>query len=357
MELVGAIYEAALFGDRWADVMGNIARSVDARFGGMFLMRPDDFSIVHISDEWSKGAFAACMGQGLGKYNIRVPRLLAMQHQGFVTDQDLQSEVEIAANPMYSEFLVPKGIGHATATRIDGVDHGGLICTVEGFASQGHARQAIGALDVLRPHIQRAMDLSAKLRLERAASMTAVLAALDVPAAILNRFGRVLATNQPFDVAADQAIRVQHGMIRFADRNLDVRLQEALVAVAFGQSRRAEAIAMPLHGEHPATILHLVPVACDARDLMLDATVLAYVSSPKNRNAIASSLLCQLFGLTPAEARVAAALAEGATVAEIASSEHVSINTVRTQTRIALSKTDCKTQRHLALLLRDLNGF
>lgn len=64
-----------------------------------------------------------------------------------------------------------------------------------------------------------------------------------------------------------------------------------------------------------------------------------------------------LFGLTPAEAHLAEALAQGVSVTDYADRNKVSINTVRTQVRALLSKTGAKNLRDMVRSLAGLPGM
>jgi DNA-binding CsgD family transcriptional regulator len=62
----------------------------------------------------------------------------------------------------------------------------------------------------------------------------------------------------------------------------------------------------------------------------------------------------RLLGLTPAEARVAKALARGATLAEIAGEFNLSMKTVRMQLRSIFAKTETHRQSDLVALLTQI---
>ncbi len=64
-----------------------------------------------------------------------------------------------------------------------------------------------------------------------------------------------------------------------------------------------------------------------------------------------AGLVAQAFGLTPAEARVAALLATGADVAAMAKILGLRAATVRSHLKGAMRKTECRTQARLALLV------
>ena len=66
---------------------------------------------------------------------------------------------------------------------------------------------------------------------------------------------------------------------------------------------------------------------------------------------VRSELLCELFSLTPAEARAALQLLHGGGVTEMAERLGVSVNTFKTQLRVACEKTHTHRQADLLKLL------
>ncbi len=64
--------------------------------------------------------------------------------------------------------------------------------------------------------------------------------------------------------------------------------------------------------------------------------------------------LAQLYGLTPAEGRLAAVLLAGKTPGEHATAAGVSIASVRTQLHVALAKTGTRRQAELVCLLANI---
>lgn len=72
---------------------------------------------------------------------------------------------------------------------------------------------------------------------------------------------------------------------------------------------------------------------------------------------VEAEVLCQLWSLTVAEARVAAALVEGLTLAEIAQRDGVSQATVRCQTKAIFQKTGTRRQSQLVRLVMSLVQF
>jgi DNA-binding NarL/FixJ family response regulator len=69
---------------------------------------------------------------------------------------------------------------------------------------------------------------------------------------------------------------------------------------------------------------------------------------------VPGEVLQALYGVTPAEAALAVALAGGQSAEEIARERDVRLTTVRTQIRQLLAKTDAKNLRDLVRLLTTL---
>jgi DNA-binding CsgD family transcriptional regulator len=94
-----------------------------------------------------------------------------------------------------------------------------------------------------------------------------------------------------------------------------------------------------------------VPVLGAGHDIFSQAAFVAVVT-PIDRGAVPTANVLQgLFDLTPAEARVARAIAEGNAITDIAPSLSVTEGTVRTQLKAVLAKTGLHRQAELVALL------
>jgi DNA-binding CsgD family transcriptional regulator len=80
------------------------------------------------------------------------------------------------------------------------------------------------------------------------------------------------------------------------------------------------------------------------------------VTDSSRRPRPSAALLARLFGLTPAEASLAAALAAGRSLEEHATRRGIARETARTQLAAIRRKTDCHKQGELAALLARLPG-
>jgi DNA-binding CsgD family transcriptional regulator len=113
-------------------------------------------------------------------------------------------------------------------------------------------------------------------------------------------------------------------------------------------------IPMPATEQSVATVVHVIPVRRAANDIFSMASSIL-IATPVDRSASPSANLLQgLFDLTPAEAKVAQAVALAKTVEEIAIQQNVGIETVRSQLKKVFNKTGTTRQVSLARLLAGL---
>ena len=84
------------------------------------------------------------------------------------------------------------------------------------------------------------------------------------------------------------------------------------------------------------------------------AAAVLFVSDPESCRKAPFDALRQLYGLTPAEAELAAALAKGQSLTDFAEETGRRVQTVRTTAKLVFAKTE--TTRQAELVARLLNG-
>jgi DNA-binding CsgD family transcriptional regulator len=172
--------------------------------------------------------------------------------------------------------------------------------------------------------------------------------------------GRIVYANSQAEtlLRAGDAIRVRDGRLAIADRASSGRLASLIGEAADTDMVRGKmpggGVSIPRGDRLPLTVL-VAPFrpAQSCQGSACPAAIL-FVRDP-GQSTLSSSVLQGLFGLTPAEAVIACALADGMSVDNIAATHGVSLNTARTHVRNALAKTGTRRQAELvALLLRSV---
>ena len=88
-----------------------------------------------------------------------------------------------------------------------------------------------------------------------------------------------------------------------------------------------------------------------SNDLRRRAALIVIATDPEHVARAPAAQLAALFGLTPAEARLAAALAARQSLEEYADAAQITIGTARWTLKRVLEKTGCRRQSELVHLL------
>jgi DNA-binding CsgD family transcriptional regulator len=351
-DIVDRIYEASVIPELWVDVLDRVATLAECE-GGILIAADASQSVRALSSNCLAPMLSAFIDEGWMRQNIRASRLGALNYPGFVVDLDIVTPEEAATDPLYVECLRKYGGGVGTGTVIPVPSGDVIIFNIERSYTKGFVgRHVLPTLDALRPHLARSALLSVRLGLERARAMAEALGRLNLPAAVLAADGRVLSVNDLLDKMRDQFISAAGGGLAISHRPANELLQIALRKSGFDRiDLRSYSIPIPSIGDHTASVVHLVPVRRQARDIFSGAANIFVVTSLANPKAPSADILHGLFDLSPAEAKVAQRLLQGHTLAEIAAAGGLSKETVRKQLRSVLAKTGTTRQAELVGIL------
>lgn len=349
-ELIDKIYEAAALPQLWPDVLETLAALGDGK--GALLFAGNSAGVRWIATPTLRDGFVEYTTLGWPAKTDRAQRLFAKKHPGFLDDLDVYTPAELETEPVFVEFLRPRGLGRGVATAVPLVTGDFVTISIERDYRRGPATPAIiRALDQLRPHLARASLISARLKLREATAATTALELIGIPAGMLAS-GRLIISNPLMqrlipDVIVDRRLRV------FAtDAAADRLLAQALHESAGKGARAVASIPIRASNDRPAYVLHLIPVRGSVHDVFRGASTILVVTPVTSTGALPDTDLIQnLFDLTPAEARIARSIAEQQTAEDMAQQFGVSVDTVRTQIKSTLKKTGLHRQTELASLL------
>ena len=355
-DLVDRIYESAFVPESWPGVLGELAAIAGARTGFLFVSR-DEIHNWTSSNAVGIEALAPLVKNGWIARSERFSRMKNRGYLGFLTEKDLFTDEELAHDPFYQGVIYPRGLGWAAGTAVQLPTGDVFSMSLERELASGPVEdERLAALDALRPHIARGALLSTRMQLQKANSIGEALGAIGLATAVLDLDGRVLAVNSILETMTGHLRWRAFNRIALVDKSADGLLNEAILQI--GSNTGDQVRSFPVRGgrESPSLVAHVIPIRLSARDIFaLSAAVL--VLTPLTAPQIARVELVQsLFDLTPAEARVARALADGRTVDVIATEAGVSANTVRTQVRGVLAKTGCARQVDVVAMLTAISA-
>lgn len=349
-EIVDEIYEAAAVPELWPRLLERIAALAEAKAAG--LLAYDEAGLPgYVTTRAYDEGFKDFVANGLGLVNVRPRRALALYPHAFATDLEVCTLDELAQDPIYVRFLKPHGFDWTAGTAIPVPSGDLLVIDLARDGSEPFRRETMQRLDAYRPHLARAAFLAHRLGLHAARNQAEALEVLGLPSAVLDRRGRLLAANALFEHLAPRVVFRANGGVSLAERSADRLLGSAIEAAARTADATVRSIPVRAGEQEPALVVHVVPVRRAGGDIFARAAVLLTVTPVTMPDAPLREVLHGLFDLTPAEAKVAAAVASGVTLEGMAAVTAVSVETIRTQLKSVMAKTGTNRQTELALLL------
>lgn len=221
--------------------------------------------------------------------------------------------------------------------------------------------ESMNLVRLLSPHIRRAVSIGGLLEIERsrAAVFQQIIDGLAHPVVIVAKDMRLLHAN-----LAAETLLGAGALLRIADGRLSASYEPAQSALvsSVAVANRSEVdlgpagLDVPLMKIDRPSVAYVFPLTrrSDRSWFTNDAAAAIFVTAPGIAPMPAIDAVASLFGLTAAEKRVAARVADGKTRAEIAAETGVSDYTVKIQLGAIFDKTGTGDQRELQNLVRDL---
>ena len=355
-ELIDRIYECSLVPELWPHVLEELGRIAEGTGGSLFISKANlQYWTASLENRERMKTF---VNDGWFWRGQVVARLFGARHSGFLTELDVFTLDELDLEPIYRDMWRPLGIGWVVGTAIPIPTGENVILVITRRTERGPVeRGVVQKLDELRPHLARSAFLSARLQLERARVASETLAVIGLPALVLNEQGKVLAANHLIEAMSGYVQWRAHDRVSLSDGAADQLLRDAVATIDLtGGSRCVRSFPVRDMGADVMMVAHVVPIRLSARDIFLRCAAVLVLTPVALPRAPPVELVQSLFDLTPAEARVARALAAGKTVNDIAADGGTSANTIRTQVRGVLEKTGCNRQVDIVALLTAISA-
>ena len=256
-----------------------------------------------------------------------MPRLRQLPDSQLVHVPDLYTDKEKKTSPVYNEALPRLGGQNGRSVRFDGPDGQRIVWALgDPVGSDGRQSAQLELIGHLLPHVRQFVRV--RQALAAADALGAGLAGLPDNGRIgvihLDRRGRIVEAN---DLALDilrrgEGLRDQDGTLHAwlpADHERLQRLLGGALPGLWGEAPASGSMTVRRATGRTRLAVHVSPVGAGQPDFGgRRVAALMLVVDPASRARIDPARVAQAFGLTPSEGRVAALLAEGRSVREIA---------------------------------------
>ncbi len=348
-ELVDAIYDAPLSPSAWIEVR----RSLEHRFGGLAAFwtaaeKPRS-PIIACSNGESAGVRAYV--DSLWIEDAAMGAMLDAPAGAVVRDSALIDDAARGASVFYSEYLcvlgTPRGL-YSCLLR-DGAES--VVLGIHRPRSEGDYDAADeGLMRSLVPHFQRSLSIQRRLHAAQlGAHVTAqALEAADMAVAMTDADGRLRFANAAAEVfLGGEGLTVRYGIIEALRPDGTQALHAAIARATKPHGAAATTFALPLM-HYAGTVSVLVsPVRPSTTGLSPPEPLAMLVLGRSKKPEIGHESLLNVYGLTPAEARLLSALVAGERLADYAARSGIALATARTHVRGLLQKTGVRRQTDL----------
>ena len=343
---------AGLGGMAWDEAVGDLAALAGASAGELIGLGADaavPFNLITGHDADVSERFIAA-GGGDPNINSRVRiggrarELEVLDETAFTTAEDM------ARHEPYADWIHRYDFASICLTPL--VRDEGLLV---GLAVIRTAKQGLISPDEKRAfaevaaHARGAVRTQLLLQRRSLEFASGLLDAIGACVFLCDPMARVLAMSESAErlLADGRHLKLVHGQLAAAVDSAQPGLQSMIGEAANPASPpRTGPIPLPA-GDGGALLVEAAPVP-RSHPIGLGVAALVIVHQPgENRRRVAEAATA-LFGLTPAEASVAAQLALGRSVAGIAGAGGVSVQTVRSHLKRIFDKADVRSQSELA---------
>lgn len=358
-ELIERLYEAPFQPDLWQSILTDLARLADAE-GGLLSGVPF-LPKIYINTP-SLDPLCETVSSHSDRIEPGLERgIKLLPSDRFSLDRDLVDANGSSLVASYAKIFKDCGLGETVLTCIRvPTDH--HVCLILPRRSNAPPLTAehFRRLDLLQPHIARAIKIATKVEFEEIRNRHAALQTAGFAAAAVCPDGRALAHNTLFTRMGGQISLGPRNQVILGPRTAQESFEEALRATRLASivERRSlvkrQVISLGHSDQGQLTLLHILPSSHLSRDLFTGLALILVAVPAISIKQVSSEIVESLFSLTGAEARIARALANGDDVRDIASHYGITTETVRRHLKNIYSKTGMSRQAELSATIAGL---
>lgn len=298
----------------------------------------------------------------------RVHLLLGLKPGEWINCWDHFDDAFVAAAPFYQEFLIPYGGRYASGTLL--LEEGSVSVILGVHRGLGSAKFNEAELSVCRrlaSHLTQALrQHQVHLHRQKTTGLgAALLNRLRTPIALLDSDRRILHANAAAaSIIASGTILVEMaGRLYCQQQRSDKSLVAVLQAMHLTPQSGPDPVLTPtgfVRASSPTSNRHVgLFLSAWRPEETLDAfgdqpVAMVMIHEPGRRLVLDTYAVAKCFDLSPAEAKIAVAIAEGHSPENIAKKHAVEVSTVRTQLKAVYLKTGATRQADLVSVLAGL---
>ncbi|MGE4044918.1 MAG: helix-turn-helix transcriptional regulator [Acetobacteraceae bacterium] len=305
--------------------------------------------------------------QAYAEHYSKIDPVLALTSrmpQTVLTDRMILSTAELHRSEIYNDYARPNNMRSSIqAVTLSTPDCSGLVAAARSHSQCEFDDEHVRISETLLPHLTRAMRLHLRLRSAdiHTGSTTAALNRIASGVIFVDRRLRILFANTEAETMLAQSDGIGiHSSILCAASTFQTSALRELVARTADRTHavgRGGLLRLARPSMRRPLLVQVLPIGTGGASRWIPEprpAAIIFVFDPERTYRHQAPYLSELYGLTPAEAAVAEAIARGQGVPETARKLHVAPSTVRWHLQRVFDKTGTARQAELACLVQHL---
>ena len=370
--LIVELYETAVSPELWSEYLGKLRRLTDSGCLAIFFQDRSDVRLV-------LGATSGWKRNWIDRYTREFASIspfyaASIRNDGstfgrFMLGDEMVPRDTLVKTEFYGVFMERAGWLYSDGGIFFAEGTGRGVITTGRTANQGPcSRESVDLFQRLMPHLTQAFRIRARL-FDVESRMSVLADAVDRLAAgvvLLDDRGGVIHVNAAARAMIDERdglVLTRLGTISTEHPDARRRLARTIGEVSLTSRGMGTdpggVIAVPRPSGRRPYRLVVTPLAFEgAENASRRPFAAVFVGDPEREPRLPEEHLADEYGLTPAESRIAARLATGRALSDIADELEITINTARTHVKRIHAKTGTRRLTELvALVLRTAAGL
>jgi DNA-binding CsgD family transcriptional regulator len=366
--LISGLYTAAHGRAEWGGVLGSLANYLDLWLVQIATVDMRTGTLLFTGYGGPGGTPASSLDY-VRFYNTidpRIPAILATPSDNWMLSHQHHDAAFVQNSRFYQEFLIPHGGGTMAGAKVLEVDNMQfLLAMVRAHNAPPLDPVKLPFMNQLKHHLGEAFRNMVHLRSTYAELDMAkgLLGQFEYPMLLVDELRGLWHHNAAAAnvLAQGDLLRAQAGFLTCRRREDNEALTRALHALAFtkpaGSTQPVRQV-LKLHSTEGAPCFAFISAVRPEQTMgafgRASRALIVLHDPAQGRSTLDPFIVAECFDLTPAEARIAVQIADGANAKEIAQRGGAALPTVRTHIQRVMEKTGVSRQSDLILLLLNL---
>jgi DNA-binding CsgD family transcriptional regulator len=347
-----AFAAAAKDGSKWNAAMEATAAATGS-FRAILLPVPQAKAPIIPLSESLRSTSEIKFANGWVQHALGYRGVSKLLRDGVICNSDCETPEEIEFSPCHQEPIERESLTCFAGVKVTADDD--LWCLfIQRSIQQGPFSGAeLKKLADLSPVLSSAATQARALDFERAEGALSAFGVINLPAALLDRYGQLILMNHASEQLFGNDVAIRGGRVASFIHDATVALNQALheFMLSSDPSILMPFVPLPRRGDRRPLLASAIRLSAVSQNVFARCQAILILIDLDAHPQPSESVLCRCFGLSAAEARLAKGIATGKSLTVMADELTIAKQTARHQLKSVFAKLNVHRQSELVALL------